>query len=191
MEPLTCFLRVVAQKFLGFRVTCLLAWVSSPLFHLFSLIFSSFFLLGALSASLGDSCFRFLLQVSSTFQYSCAFYSEPRAVIEFSSHVCSNIHVFSLPCSKQRAPHLFIHVSSPFRSEQMISDGTDPDVYKILHVVSLVSEFLVDRPIAIQFNTYLIGSKKESHFLDWGSCQCAHFSANSLVRSRRLDQLEP
>lgn len=136
----------------------------------------------------------FFSKYRATFQYSCTFYSEPRAahlVIEFSSRVCSNIHVFSLPCSKQRAPHLFIHVSSPFRSEQMISDGSDPDVYKILHVVSLVSEFLVDRPIAIQFNTHLIGSKKESHFLDWGSCQCAHFSANSLVRSRRRDQLEP
>lgn len=187
-------MRVVAQKFLGFRATCLLPWVSSPLFHLFSLIISSFFLLGALSASFGNSCFGFLLQVSSTFQYSCTFYSEPRAahlVIEFSSHVCSNIHVFSLPCSKQRAPHLFIHVSSPFRSEQMISDGTDPDVYKLLHVVSLVSVFLVDRSITTHFNTYLIGSKKESRFLDWGSCQCAHFSANSLVRSRRRDQLEP
>lgn len=177
----------MARQFLRFRATGLLPWVSSLLFHLFSLLISSFFLLGALSASFGNSCFgSFLLQ------YSCLFYSEPRAahlVIDFSSRFCSNIHVFSLPCSKHRAPHLFIHVSSPFRSEPMTSDGTDPDAYKILHVVSLVLVFLVDRSITTHFNTYLIGSKKESHFPDWGSGQCAYFSANSLVRWRRRDQL--
>ena len=72
-----------------------------------------------------------------------------------------------------------------FRSEQMISDGPDQDVYKRLMFLSLVVVILIDRSIK---HTSTVMSPQMSFPLNVFPSQCLFLSKSTEIRHARMDQ---